>query len=315
MSRRASQMVLKTSPTASGRGGVLADQAEAFLVLGGDGVLEPEQAMGFEILAEAGGLDRGQAVVAVVEQVRLEAVGVAQGGEELRDVDEVLRRRPDLLVGEGVVGGVVGDGLGAGAVAVAEAGDGDLGADGAVALVEAGADGLDGLLDRAALGVGVAEHLRAAGAAEELVERHAGGLGLDVPERGVDAGDGGHRHRAAPPVGAAVEVLPDILDAGGVAADQAGDDMLLEIGDDGLLAAVEGGVADAGQALVGEDLHGDEVAPGGADDDADVGDLHWGIFMRLARGSGGGCGCGARAGRGSGSPRAGPWYSRARGGG
>ena len=47
-----------------------------------------------------------------------------------------------------------------------------------------------------------------------------------------------------------------------------------EVGDDGLLAAVERRVADAGQALVGEDLDRDEVAARRADDDLDVGDFH-----------------------------------------
>jgi len=42
----------------------------------------------------------------------------------------------------------------------------------------------------------------------------------------------------------------------------------------GQLAAVQGGVADAGQALVGLDLQRDEVAAGAADDDLGVGDLH-----------------------------------------
>ena len=70
--------MLKISPTASGLRRVLADQAEAFLQLGGDGILEPEQAVGFEVLAEAGGLDRGQAVVDVVQQVDVVADGVAQ---------------------------------------------------------------------------------------------------------------------------------------------------------------------------------------------------------------------------------------------
>ncbi len=48
----------------------------------------------------------------------------------------------------------------------------------------------------------------------------------------------------------------------GVAADEAGDDMFLEIGDDRLLAAVHGGVADAVRPVVGDDLDGHEIAAG-----------------------------------------------------
>ena len=63
-------------------------------------------------------------------------------------------------------------------------------------------------------------HVVARAAAEQLVDRHAERLALDVPQRGVDRGDRRHRHRPAPPVGALVEVLPDVLDAARVAPDQ-----------------------------------------------------------------------------------------------
>ena len=63
----------------------------------------------------------------------------------------------------------------------------------------------------------------------------------------------------------------------GSRADQARDDVVLEIGDDRQLAAVQRGVADAVDALVGLDLQGDEVAARAGDDDpAPV------IFMRVS---------------------------------
>ncbi|MEI9886499.1 MAG: hypothetical protein WDN08_08345 [Rhizomicrobium sp.] len=42
---------------------------------------------------------------------------------------------------------------------------------------------------------------------------------------------------AAPPIGAAIEILPDILDAVGVAPDQAGDDVIGEVARDAEFAA------------------------------------------------------------------------------
>jgi hypothetical protein len=104
---------------------------------------------------------------------------------------------------------------------------------------------VDRVLDRRAVGVAVDHDAGAAGAAQQLVERQAGDLGLDVPQRHVDGGDGRHRHRPSAPVGALVEELPDVLDLVGVAADQAGDHVLPQIGDDRQLAPVQGGVADA----------------------------------------------------------------------
>ena len=71
------------------RRGVLADEAEALLQLRGHRVLQPEQVVGLEVLAEARGLDRRQAVVHVVEQVdvgpeALAADGAKSGGTKSR---------------------------------------------------------------------------------------------------------------------------------------------------------------------------------------------------------------------------------------
>ena len=79
----------------------------------------------------------------------------------------------------------------------------------------------DDLGDIDAADVLVDHHLVARPAAEQLVERHVRGLGLDVPERHVDGADRGHGDRAAAPVGALVEVLPDVLGAHRVLADEA----------------------------------------------------------------------------------------------
>jgi hypothetical protein len=42
----------------------------------------------------------------------------------------------------------------------------------------------------------------------------------------VDRRDRRHRHRPSPPIGAAIKILPEVLDAVRIAADQAGDDMV-----------------------------------------------------------------------------------------
>ena len=128
---------------------------------------------------------------------------------------------------ESIVERVVGHRFGARAVDIRKPGDADLDADGLIALLLALADRFDGLGDIAALGVGIAQHLLATRAAEKLIERHVGGLGLDVPKRGIDAGDRRHGDRAAAPIGALVEILPDVLDAARVAADQERDEMVL----------------------------------------------------------------------------------------
>src|SRR3546814_9753483 len=61
---------------------MLADQAERLLILGGGRILQPEQPIGFERLAQSGRLDRRQAVVNVVKQLDLVTVRHAQPFEQ-----------------------------------------------------------------------------------------------------------------------------------------------------------------------------------------------------------------------------------------
>ena len=87
------------------------------------------------------------------------------------------------------------------------------------------------------------------------------------------ASEASARKATAPPIGAAIEELPDILDPVRVAADQAGDDMVVEVGHDGELAPVERGIAEAGQPVLRLELERDEIPPGARDDDLGGGDF------------------------------------------
>ena len=84
--------------------------------------------------------------------------------------------------------------------------------------------------------VGVKANAVAAGAAEELIDRHAERLALDVPEGDLDGANGAGQHRAAPPARAAIHRLPQAFDAGGVLADQVARQRLDGAGDGRLLA-------------------------------------------------------------------------------
>ena len=120
----------------------------------------------------------------------------------------------------------------------------------------------------------VYQHALAAAAAEQVVDRRVQRLALDVPKGDVHRGDGGHRDGSAPPVGAAIQVLPDVFYLRGIAADEAGDDVLGKIAGDGELAAVERRVAESVKTFVRLDLERDEVAVGRADDEACVRNFH-----------------------------------------
>src|SRR5699024_9335315 len=142
------------------------------------------------------------------------------------------------------------------------------------ALLEVAADRIVEPLEGGAGGVGVAEQTGAGGAAEQLVQRLTRLLRGDVPQRHVDRGDRAHRHRAAAPVRAAVEVLPGRLDLGLVAADQRGGDVVAQIGGDRELPAVQGGVPEPGEAVRGGDLDRHEVPAGAGDVHVDAVDGH-----------------------------------------
>ena len=81
-----------------------------------------------------------------------------------------------------------------------------------------------------------------------------------------------HRHRPAPPVGALVQELPDVLDATRVASDEQRQHVIGQIARDGQLAAVQRRVAEAVDAVLGLELQRDEVASRTADDDLAAGD-------------------------------------------
>ena len=89
-------------------------------------------------------------------------------------------------------------------------------------------------------------------AAEQLVHRGAAGLAGDVPQRLVDAGDGAGEDRAAAVEAALGEHLPVVLDAQRVPADEEVG-QFVDGGAHGVGAALDHGLAPAGDALVGGD--------------------------------------------------------------
>ena len=211
----------------------------------------------------------------VVQQMMIVAVRVAHLAEELRRVPQIQRRVPDFLVGQPLGCGLVVKVALGHAVGLVESRHAGLHADRLVAHLDVAPDGFDRFAVIAAVGVTVDHHPVTASAAEQLIDRHAGALALDVPQRHVDCGNCRHRHRPAAPVSAAIQVLPDILDGARIAPDQARNHVLVEVGFHGQLAAVERGVAHAVDAVARHDLERDEVAAGTGEDGIRALDFHF----------------------------------------
>jgi hypothetical protein len=108
----------------------------------------------------------------------------------------------------------------------------------------------------------------AALAAQQLEERHARLLALDVPQRHVYARDGVVQHRPVAPIAVHHPHLPDLFHARHVAADQEGFQVLLDGGVYGVKALRKGGAAQPVQpGLRGDHFDDDQARPGWLRDD------------------------------------------------
>src|SRR5882672_9179164 len=215
-----------------GRGGVAADQAKTFLQLGGRGIFEPEEMIGLEFFAEAGGFDGRKAMVHIVEQGKLRAEFLAQAFEQAGHEIHVQLGAPGAFEGHVFFGGLVKHFAAANAVGAVESGDATLRANRFVAELGVFGDGGNSVVDIFAAGVAIHQDGFARGAAEQLIDGNVERFAFDVPERSIDRGDGGHGNRAATPVRPLVQILPEIFDAACVAANQKRDDVIREIAGD-----------------------------------------------------------------------------------
>ena len=134
------------------------------------------------------------------------------------------------------------------------------------------------------LGGGVHADLVAQRPAEQAVDRHAPEFARDVPQSHVDGRDDVDHDRAAAHVAVgSVQLLPEVLDAGGVFAVEQLEERLGQ--DGGHLRLAAGDLAPADDVLVGLDL---EEGLGSAGNAAEAGDFDVGAAVLDADGVGGG---------------------------
>ena len=260
------------------RGGSVADPPEPVELVGRQSVLEEEQPVRLERLRQPDGLDRRQPLVDVVEKMQVGTDGSADMVEQL-----------DCLAGVPI--GVV---IGARERLAREALEVDLerqdlspdprpaavaahlAADGEDARLPVRQDRVEDLGRLASVGVPVDHRRLAALPAPEVVDRHPGDLALDVPERHVDAGDGVVEDRPGPPIRVDGHHVPQVLDVGGVAADEERREILVDrarhegrsLGERRAAEAVETGLV----RVDADDDEGDPFWRG--QDGANAGDLH-----------------------------------------
>src|ERR1700722_835814 len=211
-------------------GGVAgSDDLAAISHFGGGWIFEPEKMKWFEFFPETRSFNGSEAMVAVVEQVQIVAEGFADACEELGHVTKIGFSGPFVFRGQAAFGGLIFAGTFGDAVRGGEAGDTTLHANGLVAEVAMAGDVFEGVIDIFAGGVAVDEHAFTAFAAEQVIDGSVESLAFDVPKRDVDGGDGGHGDGAATPVSSTIKILPYIFGLRGIAADDAGDNMVVQI--------------------------------------------------------------------------------------
>ena len=194
-------MLCRRSPVAMGMPIFRCDERHFVEVVGRYGVLVEEGMVGFDAAAEDDSFAGGKAAVDLDAEVDVAADCLAVGGDGLDGVFDHVD--VGLEVGEiaAVVeeGGEVPDGGEAACSGVGTAGD----------------QLFLGFAEDVIVDAGFVAHF----SAEKLVGGHAEVLAGDIPEGDVDGAERAHDGGAAE-VAPAVEVLPVVLDAQGILADQ-----------------------------------------------------------------------------------------------
>ena len=223
-------------------------------VLGEDGFLEPEGAVGLDGLADADRLHRGEAAVHLDEDLDVGADGLADDGDAPDGLFLVLARD------EGAPG--TGDGVELhGGEAALDDGLGVLGE----LLVVAGAGPA----------VGVDADAVAAASAEQLVDRGAGALAGEVPHGLLDAGDGGVVvHGAAAGGEVVVGGVGELLDLRGVPTDHVALELVEVRGDLGVAVGLGVALAPTVETVGGFETDEEEVlaSAGVGEDVSEAGD-------------------------------------------
>ena len=249
------------------------------MVFCGCGIFQPEQAVGLQVFAQARGLNGREAVVHIVQQVQLRPGGGADFLKQLRRVAQVFFGGPIVLTGQVRIRWLVKHGATAHAVDLVQARHTALRAHRPVAHGLVAQHFVHRVGNVPPVCMAVDHDPRSALAPEQLVQRHASRLGLDVPQGGVHRRNCAHGDRPATPIGALVEVLPDVFNLPGIPADQTGDQVVIEVADHRQLAPIECGVANAAQTRIGFDFQGHEVASGTAHNNLGSSDFHGGLSL------------------------------------
>ncbi len=240
---------------------MFANQLKGLLILGGSRVLQPEQTVGLEVAGQPRRLNGRQTMMHVMQQLDLRSVIGAKPLEQLGHRLQILGSRPLGLGGQDALRRLVCIAGARHTVRLLQSRHAALRTDRLVSHLNEAPHLRAGLIEIAPVSMSVDERTVARAAAEQLVQRQAGKLGKNIPKRDIHRGNGCHRHWATAPIGAAIEELPRVLDPPGVASDEVGNHVLLQICRHRQLTPIERRVPDAENSGARFDLQGHEISP------------------------------------------------------
>src|SRR5215813_3368669 len=217
---------------------MLSNQPKCFLHLCRNRVLEPEQMIRFQTLAQSRRFYGTQPVMYIVKQVQGWAKLRPQSLEQFGNGVKVQLAAPYILRRQTLLGRFVIHLPAADSVSTGESRNAALRAHCLVTKLNVVRDRSYSLVDIVSVGVTIDEDCFARSSSEKLIYRSIERLASDVPQRCIHGANGRHRHWTSPPICAFVEILPGVLDPPGVSADQERNDVVSEITDDRQLSPV-----------------------------------------------------------------------------
>src|SRR5882724_2457366 len=256
------------------RGGVLTNQAEAFLQLCRNWILEPEQMKWFEALPQARCFDRCEPVMGIMQQVNFRSELLAKPFEQERREVQVQLGAPDIFRRSIFFRWLVIHFAAAHSVRAFQPGNAALRANRFVSKFEVVGDRFDGLLDVPPAGMSVNENAIAGSASQQLIDGRVQRLALDVPERRVNGGNRAHGDRATAPVRALIKVLPEVLNSPCIAPDEKWNDVVGEVTGNCEFPAVQRGIPQAVDPVFCRNLQRYEIPARTANNHFGIGDSH-----------------------------------------
>ena len=260
----------------NGRHGVLANQAEARLVLCRGRIFHPEQAILFDAFTKASRFNGRQPMMHVVKEMFTETELAAHCVEQFGREVEVFLGGPQLLfrplaLGRRLVRLAFPLRHSIGRFHTRNAA---LHANGLKAHLLVAGIVLQYFIDGVPGGVAVNHHAFSRCTAQQLIQRHPRRFRFYIPQRHIDGRNSRHGDRPTAPVRSFVEKLPDVFNAVRIAANKLRTEMILQIRCHGELTSVQRRIPQPDNPVIGGDFKGDKVTSGASDENFSGNDLH-----------------------------------------